>query len=411
MTSATRPTSHPMDASSSDMRFAIDQSLLARARELGTLIRDHADVAERERRIAPQVRDALREAGFYRLFTPRALGGIETDPVTFARVVEEIASFDSVAGWSMQTGNTGAWWASHFNADGVAELFADGPELIMAASFSPPHRAEEVPGGYRFSGTGPLASMIHDSPWLLMTGMVMDGDAPRITPFGPEIVAVAMRTSEVEILDTWHSLGMRGTDSNDVSATGVFVPTSRTFHVTPEYNRAAQFQGPLYQLPALVSVSLIVAPVALAIGRGAIDELRDLARRKTPVGSMKTLRERAAAQSAVADAEAQLRSARAFFYDTIVTMWRQALAGEAFTLEQKADVMLSGAHAVRTASRVADSMHRAAGTSGVYARNRLERLFRDAQTVRQHGFLNEARFETVGQVYLGVEPEFVMVAF
>jgi len=142
-----------------------------------------------------------------------------------------------------------------------------------------------------------------------------------------------------------------------------------------------------------------------------IDELRDLARRKTPVGSMKTLRERAAAQSAVADAEAQLRSARAFFYDTIVTMWRQALAGEAFTLEQKADVMLSGAHAVRTASRVADSMHRAAGTSGVYARNRLERLFRDAQTVRQHGFLNEARLETVGQVYLGVEPEFVMVAF
>jgi indole-3-acetate monooxygenase len=411
MTNATQTTTAPTYVPTSDTRFPIDESLLGRARDLGALIREHADAGERERRLAPQVISALRDAGFYRLFTPRALGGLETDPVTFARVTEEIASFDSVAGWSLQTGNTGAWWASHFSEAGVAELFADGPEMIMAASFSPPHRAEEVPGGYRFTGQGPLASMIHDSPWVMMTAMVMDGGAPRMTPFGPEIVAVAMRTSEVEIIDTWHSLGMRGTDSNDVSAAGVFVPTSRTFHVTPEYNRAVQFHGPLYHIPALASVTLVIAPVALAIGRGAIDELRALASRKTPVGSMKTLRDRAAAQSAVADAEAQLRSARAFFYDTIVTMWRHALAGDALTLEQKADVMLAGANAVRTASRVADSMHRVAGTSGIYTRSRLERLFRDAQTVRQHGFLNEARFETVGQVYLGVEPEFGMVAF
>jgi hypothetical protein len=47
----------------------------------------------------------------------------------------------------------------------------------------------------------------------------------------------------------------------------------------------------------------------------------------------------------------------------------------------------------------------------VYARNVLERHFRDAQTVRHHGFLSESRLETVGQVYLGVDPEFGMVAF
>jgi hypothetical protein len=56
-------------------------------------------------------------------------------------------------------------------------------------------------------------------------------------------------------------------------------------------------------------------------------------------------------------------------------------------------------------------MHRMGGSSGVYARSRLERHFRDAQTVRHHGFLCESRLETVGQVYLGVEPDFPMVAF
>jgi hypothetical protein len=47
----------------------------------------------------------------------------------------------------------------------------------------------------------------------------------------------------------------------------------------------------------------------------------------------------------------------------------------------------------------------------VYARSRLERHFRDAQTVRHHGFVSVSRLETVGQVYLGVEPEFPFVAF
>jgi alkylation response protein AidB-like acyl-CoA dehydrogenase len=73
--------------------------------------------------------------------------------------------------------------------------------------------------------------------------------------------------------------------------------------------------------------------------------------------------------------------------------------------------MLASAHAVRTSSHVADLMHRMAGTSGIYQRSALERLLRDAQTVRHHGFVSESRLETVGQVYLGLEPEFGFVAF
>ena len=92
-------------------------------------------------------------------------------------------------------------------------------------------------------------------------------------------------------------------------------------------------------------------------------------------------------------------------------MWQRTLANEVTTLEQRADLMLGCAHAVRTSARVTDLMHRMGGTSGIYERSRLERHFRDAQTVRHHGFLSESRLETVGQVYLGLEPEFGFVAF
>ena len=181
--------------------------------------------------------------------------------------------------------------------------------------------------------------------------------------------------------------------------------------MAPEYERAPQYQGPLYHLPAPASVYLVIDPVALAIARGAITELRELAGRKTPLGSTKTLKDRTAVQAALAEGEALLRSARLFFYDAVATTWQRTTAGEPTTLEQKADLMLASVHAVRTAARVADLMHRMAGTSGIYARSRLERHFRDAQTVRHHGFLCESRLETVGQVYLGVEPEFGMIAF
>lgn len=411
MTTSYQPTARSVDFSQPRAPVRVDETLLDAARSIGPIIAEHADATERERRLARPALEALRNAGLFRMFTPRAFGGFETDPVTFARVAEEVATFDSAAGWALQAGNTGAWWTSRMSRDLVAELFAGGPDLMLAASFNPPHRAEEIPGGYRFTGRSPLASTIHDSQWILMTAMVFDGDAPRMTPFGPEVVVVAVRTSDVEIVDTWHSLGMRGTDSNDVAVNGVFVPTAHTFHLVPDAATSAPFDGPLYHLPALVSVDTVIAPVALAIARGAINELRDIVGKKIPLGSQRTARERTAVQSAIAEAEAMLRSARLFFYDTMAVAWERATAGEPFTLEHKADIMLACSWAVRSAARATDLMHRMGGTAGIYTRNRLERHFRDAQTVRQHGFLSEARLETVGQVYLGVQPDFPFVVF
>jgi alkylation response protein AidB-like acyl-CoA dehydrogenase len=394
-----------------DIRAAVDDSILAAARRVGPTIAAHADISERERRLARPSLEALRDAGLFRLFTPRALGGLETDPVTFARVVEEVSSFDSAAGWAFQAGNAGSWWASRLSAEGVAEVFADGPDLMMSASFSPPHRAEEVPGGYRLTGRGPLASTIHDSQWVMMSAIVYDGAQPRMTTMGPEVVGLVSRTSDVEIIDTWDSLGMRGTDSNDVAANGVFVRHARAFHLRPDYVPSAPFDGPLYQMPAPAATFTIIAPVALALATAAIRELRDIVSTKVPLGSMKTARDRGAVQSAVAEAEAMIRSARLFFYDALDRAWECAVERKPFTLEDKADLMLASTWAVRSSARATDLMHRMGGTNGVYTRCRLERHFRDAQTVRHHGFVSDSRLETVGQVFLGVAPEFPFVAF
>lgn len=386
-------------------------SLVSAARALAPLLRRHAPEAELNRRVSPAVLAALKEAGLFRMLLPRSLGGLEVDPVTCSRVVEEVAAADSAAAWALQAGNTSAWWSARFPREGVEELYGADPDTLQAAAFHPPQRAVEVPGGFRITGRGPLASTIHDAKWLFLSAIVMDGDRPRMVDNRPVMIALVIGAREARVEDTWHSLGMRGTDSNDVVMDDVFVPASRTFPLMPVFEPNRYFTGPLYRFPGMATVILLIAPVPLAVARGAVDEFKELASRKTALGFTGALRERTPVQATLAKAEGMLRAARLFYYDTLARVWDRVNGGESATLEEKADLVLAGTHAASTAATVVGMVHQLAGTTGVYERSPLERCFRDANTLRHHGFMSENRFEVVGQVYLGVPPEFPMIAF
>jgi alkylation response protein AidB-like acyl-CoA dehydrogenase len=225
------------------------------------------------------------------------------------------------------------------------------------------------------------------------------------------MIALVIRAVEAQIVDTWRSLGMRGTDSQDVVMDDVFVPTTRTFPLMPTFEPNSYFPGPLYRFPGMATVIELIAPVSLAVARGAVDEFRELAQRKSAFGFNVPLRERTPIQATLAKAEGMLRAARLLYYDTLARVWKRVAAGEGATLEEKADLALAGAHAASTAATAVGMIHQLAGTTGIYERSPLERHFRDANTLRHHGFMSENRFEVVGQVYLGVPPEFPLIAF
>jgi alkylation response protein AidB-like acyl-CoA dehydrogenase len=392
------------------MRLSVDTTLLNTAQQLVPLIREHADEAERERRLSRPVVDALTEAGLLRMYVPRSLGGLETDPVTCTRVVEEVSAADSAAGWMLVISG-GCWYFARLPAEGAEEIYGEPSAVRIAGVFHPPMRAARVDGGYRVSGRSPLGSGIHEADWFVALALVMDGDRPSLADGAPEVVAAILRAAECEIVDTWHALGMRGTDSNDVVARDVFVPTRRTFPVVQEFEPGPHFTSPLYRMPAFGAVGVPQAAIALATARAAIDELRALALRKTPFVSSVPLRERASAQAKVGLAEAMLRSARGLLYDTLTEAWERTLAGEPHTLEQEADQLMASVYATQASAQVVELMYGAAGVSAIYACSRLERLVRDALVLKQHGFQSEGRYETVGQVYLGLPPDLALVAF
>jgi alkylation response protein AidB-like acyl-CoA dehydrogenase len=393
------------------MKMHVDTALIDAARHILPVLRDHNAEAERERRLSKPVLDALTQAGLLCMLTPRSLGGLEVDPLTCARVIEEVAGADSAAGWTLVNPLNYAYFCTHLSDAGAEEIYRDGPNAMIAGPFHPPIQATPVAGGYRLTGRAPFASNCHDATWIARTALVMEGDTPRLSASGaPEILLVFVPVEACKIIDTWYVMGMRGTGSDDIALTDVFVPQARTCPLVPEFTPGTHYRGPLYQFSAMGINAATFPSVVLAIAHQALDEVYTLARGKTPFASTMVLRERGTAQAQLAQAAGTLRAARVFLYDTLGELWEQTLAGEPPSLVQRADLLLAAAHATRSAAKVVETAYNVAGTSGIYTRNPLERHFRDIQVLKQHGFASVNRYETVSQVYFGLAPEFAPVA-
>ena len=392
------------------MQIHADTTLIEAARRIAPVIREHNQEAERERRLSPPVLAALHEAGLLRMCTPRSLGGLEVDPLTRALVIEEISTHDTAAGWTLANPLDWAHLCSRLPDEGAEEIYARGENIVIAAQFGRPMQAAPVQGGYRITGRSPFVSNCQDATWIATTAAVMAGDQSR--PEGePEAVMAYFPRESCEVIDTWHVMGMRGTGSNDIAVTDVFVPSARSFPMVPEFTPGSHYQGPLYRFPFPGIVASNLPPLVLAVARRAIDEVSALAQGKVPVATSTSLRERASAQAKLAQAEAVLRAGRVFLYDTLSDTWQATLAGETFSLTQRADLLLALTHAVNSAVKAVELMYRVAGTSGIYTRNPLERYFRDVQVLRHHAFGAETRYETVGRVYLGLPSDFPSLAF
>jgi alkylation response protein AidB-like acyl-CoA dehydrogenase len=385
-----------------------DTSLLDAAREIAPIIRAHNEEAERERRLSQPVLKALRETGLLRMTTPRSLGGLETDPVTRALVIEEIGRHDSAAAWTLENPLDWAFLCCRLPDEGVEEIYRGGADILIAGQFGRPLNATSTNGGYRISGRSPFVSNCRDADWILSTVLV---DADESAGDEPEMRMVYFRRDESEIIDTWDVMGMRGTGSNDIAVNDAYVPTSRTFPMVPDFEPGSHYRGPLYRLPIVGAAAAGIPTPMLGVARRALDEVTTLALTKTPVASSAPLKERASAQVQLGRAEANLRSGRRLLRDTLTEAWRRCVGGETHTLEQKADLLLAMAHAMSSAVQAVDLACGIAGTTAFRATNPLERCFRDVQTMRHHVFASEQRYGTFGQVCLGVPPDFPVVGF
>lgn len=378
--------------------------------DIAPVLSQHVEEEEKIGRLSAPVVDALRAGGFFKLFLPKSLGGLEVDPLTMAKIVEGVAHYNTAAGWSLMVANTTLPMLSRISEKGIEEIFNNNSDVLLAGSVHPPMMATRTEGGYLINGRNPLVSNVHEAHWIMTLALVMEGGQPKFTNGHPEILGVYMRAKDCRIVDTWTVLGMHATDSNDIEAKDVFVPDHRLFPVMPEFNAGRNFKGPLYKVPsACLNIASLLAPVALAVAQNAIDELKVLASKKTPLGSMVPLRDRGVMQRKLGRAEALVQSSRAYLHDKISQCWQKVTSGQPVSLEEKAGLLLAATYTNQSCVEAVELMYTAAGTSGIYLRNKLSHCVTDAQVLRQHGFMNESRYETAGQVLFGLRPDLPII--
>ncbi|MDH4363902.1 MAG: acyl-CoA dehydrogenase family protein [Acidimicrobiia bacterium] len=260
-----------------------------------------------------------------------------------------------------------------------------------------------VPEGDRFrlSGRWDLVSGCDHQDWLILFGMVLEGDGPRfVAPSMPDIRAFFVPRSQVAIVDKWYVLGLRGTGSNEVLVDRVHVDGS----LAPAPFAPSRIDRTLYRVPIFTNAAAGGAAVCLGLARGAIADLMALAATKVSIRGAEPIAGHPEVQAAVARADIELRAARAAFRQALAAVTATADAGEPASLVERGRVRSAMTLAAETAREVTLRMFQLAGSSAIYDEHPLQRRLRDVLVATQHVMLQPLWYEEAGRTQFGLDP-------
>ena len=385
------------------------QPVVQAAAALRPVMRGYREEIEREQRLPQDLVKELHAAGFYRMVIPRALGGLQADPLTYLRVVELLAEGVGSVGWNLANNGIGQLVTLGLPDEGVREIYKHGADTVIAGTaVQGGGQAVPVAGGYRVSGRWQFGSGCQESSWMLGSFQILDAGRPRLGPHGKPLYwrGVFPRAEAEIVAASWDVAGLRGTGSFDWTVEDVFLPERRTMvHAgIPLDNQWERWPGITYALPTQCWVGPHHSAVITGIARAGIDALIALAVEKTPRGRTGMLCENPQVQDAVGRADAILNAGRAYRSAMITELWNTVAAGKETTLEQRARCRLASTYAADSARQAMDLVYRHGGSTSFKRESRLAECWRDLHVVGQTVTVAPEWYPIGGRVYLGMDP-------
>lgn len=333
--------------------------------------------------------ERLKQVGIYRASTPAMFGGEPLPPAEFLDKIERISAVDGSTGWVASFGSALVYLAA-LPLETQAELYREGPDVCFAGGLFPVQRAEPTETGFLVNGRWKFASGCVGADLL---GVGIPGDD---STAGKPRTAL-LRPEQVEIIREWDVVGMKATGSFDLSVDHVEVPREWTFIRGGE----PTVDEPLYRYPALAYAAQVLSVVSAGVARAALDHAIQVGAGRSGVTGAPKLADRAYYRTGIAEAEAALRSARAYFYEVSHETYETVLAGDPATEKQNAHLRLSASNLARVSSDVVNRVIEISGTGAIYSGHPLQGLMGDALVPKQHAFLGPAMFDAAGAVLMG----------
>ncbi len=351
------------------------------------------------RHLPSDIVDALIDSQVMRLWVPARYGGVEGTVLDLVDALEHVSYHDGASGWCIMIANTTALNGGYLPPVFAEQIYGD-PRAVTGGFGMPAGTGVAVDGGIRVTGRWAWGSGSQHCTWIGGGVRIVDETgAPVKLEDGTATPFAYFERSDVELLDTWHVMGLKGTGSTDYQVTDAFVPTGRwvSFAASPE----PVVDSPLYRFSFLGALGIGVASVTVGLARRAIDELVLLGEKK-PQGSSRSLAERATVQADLATAEAAVRSAGSFVREIVEECWNAAERTGEMSGEQKRLLRLAANNAAERSAHAVELCYRAGGGSALYETSPLQRVFRDVNVATQHGMIAPRLLEPLGRMRFGL---------
>lgn len=393
------PTDHTAAPGSADPAGSA-ADVLARTEALVPILRERADAVEALRQMPPASVADLKAAGTARLFQPARFGGCEAGMRVGVEALAAVGRGCGSSAWCMVQHLTHNFMLSQWPDRGQHDIWDDNPACLVSGIFIPAcGRAQRVEGGYSLSGRWPLVSGVNTSDWCLFAAFTEEDGVDVDRYF-------AVPRRQIEIVDTWQAVGLKGSASNDVIVSDVLVPEHRTLSIrhlkggpTPGN---VHNKSPLYRTPSYCIFGVYISAACLGIAEAGLELYLAAARQRIALTSRQKVGSYPTQQVKVAEASAALAAARQLLFSICDEASRLAGLNCLPDDEQRARFRSHAAFAGRLASRAVELLWDAGASSSVYNTNPMSRIWRDMSVAGRHFTQNwDVNGSTHGRVLIG----------
>lgn len=342
--------------------------------ELAELAGRSADLLEESRQLTPALAEALSDAGFARHFVPRRRGGAEGSFTELLERVSGLAETCAATAWCASLYAAHGRLAAYLPEPGQRELWDRSPDVRIAAAVVPPRGTAVAEGeGWRVTGEWSFASGVDHAAWVLLAVRPDGADAG-----GVRVFAVPRRACE--IVDSWRSLGMRGTGSNTVVVRELSVPAYRSFTVA-DLGAIAPGAARCHAVPLpLVAQLQFTAPILGAARAAVRDWAATMAVKLRADGQ--AARGNATVQQVLARSSGEIHAAGLLLREAAGRADEGSPTPQAIACNQR-DFAL----AAEMCATAVDRLFRASGARGQAEGDPLQRRWRDVTTAAGHASL------------------------
>jgi 3-hydroxy-9,10-secoandrosta-1,3,5(10)-triene-9,17-dione monooxygenase len=284
------------------------------------------------------------------------------------------------------------------------EMLGADPDALIASGIAYIQgRGTLVEGGLVLTGQWGFSSGVTVSGWCMLACIVKSGDVTQ------DWCMCLVPAVDYEIVDDWHTSGMRGTGSCSVTCDAVFVPQHRVLSMKADAGDRtcpglSVHQNPLFRISNSALAGNGIAGTLIGNAQAIVDASIQFVKERSTSYSAAKMRDFATVQLRIATAAAKIDATRAWLRNDCREGSELVKGGHTIDTERRLRYRRNTAVAIKIVNEAVAVLQEMAGANGIYDKFPMQRMFRDASAASGHiVFSTDAQLTPWAIVALGGE--------